>query len=279
MSEDLLAAMQQQLQHVSRLMEGNLRVQHTEKMEQAEKETKAARIAEADKAESARKAQLESSATMARALKDHGSKSKLGWAVSICGLNNAGDRAVVTKSVVEATQMLEERTGDLEEANGLLEAATRKTTLGKEEQEELYKSIKIRKHAVMSGAAATASGMVCERCHRIGSHITADCAANTTAAGGPCLTPMTAEAQTKYQRKRGGGAGGLGGFGYAGPRETPTMYAAALPAGPAAFFPPAAPPMMQQPQYGGGPGFAGGGGGFVPFGDSASATTFLSPGA
>ena len=222
-------AQQAQLARLLSYAEGGLKVQMQKDTELAERESKAARKAEADKAEAARLARQEASSNQLRMLKNPASKEKLGWMVTICSTEDAGDRALLAGAMVEATQMLEDAPEDRDDANATIEAATKKTTLSKERQEDMLKQLKIRKRA----ASAVGAGGQCTRCAR--DHPRADCVATLHSITGlPCIGEPTAEALAKYQRRYGPGRG------YAGPRET---YAAAGHA-PAAFYQPA---MMQQP--------------------------------
>ena len=238
------------------LTEGNLRVQAQKDIEAAERDVKAARAAEADKAEAARMARQESSSNALKMLKNQASKDKLGWLIAISSLDNPNDRMLLTGAVIEATQMMEDGAEERDDANAAIETAMKKTTLSKEKQEDLLKTIKIRKRAAMTSSAAGGGGgggggygAHCNRCGRSG-HVTNDCAARTHISGGPCTTEASLEAVAKYQRTKTGSA-------YAGPRES---YAAAAVSGAGAFFPP---PQQYQPAamqpYGGG---GGGGGGY-----------------
>ena len=220
------------------LTEGQLHIQMKRELEQAERDAKAQRIAEADKAEAARIAKQESSSNTLKTLKNTASKDKLSWLVSIGALDNANDRVLMTASVIEATQMFEDGQEDLIDANAVLEAAVKKTTLSKDKQEDLLKAIKIKKRpAPATVAAAAAVGrerLVCMRCNRTG-HNTMECYAETVQGGGPPPGEPSMAALAKYRRTQYGGT-------YAGPRES---YAP--PAG-HQFFPSAAPPPLAYAQ-------------------------------
>ena len=234
------ATQQDQMRRLLMMTEGSMRVQIKKDAEQAEREAKAASKAEADKIEAARMARQESSANVLKMLKNPASKAQLSWLVTLSAIDDASDRALLVHSVIEATQMMEDAAEDREDANALIEAATKKSTLSKEKQEDLLKAIKIKKRAAMassSSAGGSGSTAHCGRCGRAG-HGTGDCAARTHANGGPCSTEASQEAVAKYQRTK------MPAGGYAGPRES---YAGA------AFFPP--PPSMPyqpaNPQFGG----------------------------
>lgn len=223
-----------------------MRVQLQKETEQIERDAKAARKAEGDKAEAARVARQESSSNALKMLKNIASKDKLAWLVHISALEDANDRALLTQSVIEATQMMEDAAEDRDDANAVIEAAAKKTSLSKEKQEEMLKALKIKKRAASAVVGGGGGGSAtCARCGR-NSHVTSDCAARTHLNGGQCTTEATQEAMAKYQRTRAGP-------GYAGPRES---YAAAAATGPA-FFPAANMQQTFQPAaatipYGGG---------------------------
>ena len=110
-------AQQAQLARLLSYAEGGLKVQMQKDTELAERESKAARKAEADKAEAARLARQEASSNQLRMLKNPASKEKLGWMVTICSTEDAGDRALLAGAMVEATQMLEDAPEDRDDAS------------------------------------------------------------------------------------------------------------------------------------------------------------------
>jgi hypothetical protein len=193
------AAQQDTLRRLLTLQEGSMRVQIKREAEQAERDAKAASKAETDKAEAARLARQESSANVLKMIKNTASKAQLGWLVTLSAIEDPSDRALLVHSVIEATQMMEDAAEDREEANAVIEAATKKTTLPKEKQEDLLKVIKIKKRAAMASSAGAAAH--CGRCDRT-NHTTADCVARTHASGGSCSGEPSVGAVAKYQRTK-----------------------------------------------------------------------------
>jgi hypothetical protein len=211
-----------------------------------------------------RKAVEEASASAVRALKLPANKESASWLLAAAGVGPAGERTALVRAMIETTHVLEENGRvDLEEANAMLETATKKvTSLNKEQQEELYKTIKIKKRSIASlSKDETKAGMRCPRCSRVG-HGFEDCHATTMVDNStPCevalhpnMTAKRANTQAGYAARSrwNGGAypaysGGYDGAGQAF-GQTPFPFGGSLAYGGAP------PPLSAPPPWRGPPG-------------------------
>ena len=113
---------------------------------------------QAERAEAERKQQEEASSSAVRTLRDPAQKESASWLVSASSVENAGDRAKLARALIEVLHMRQDAGSaagfDMEEANSLLESTTKKmASLGKDEQEELYRRIKIKKRHAGAGVS------------------------------------------------------------------------------------------------------------------------------
>jgi hypothetical protein len=239
----MLRAQEKQSAALQSLLATSIQVQQRERqeMQQRERSDHAAKAKQAE--ETARKEAARDAAQTARALKTAVYKETApGW-VAIMGVADDSDRSMLSKAHLEAFAVMEDIGADREEANNVLTAALSKAkSLNKDQQEELFKQIKIKKRATAD--AQGDKGGQCTRCHRM--HPTSECYA-TTMSDNVTAAPGVPPAQRgKMQRTSGGGGGrGYGNnqpYGYPFPQGTYGQMQGAA----AQFF---APPMghMQAP--------------------------------
>ncbi len=210
------------MREMKELLERQLLMQMQEKEEQAEREKMQQREREAERETAARRSTEEANAVAVRSLKDLGSREHMNWLVHLATVPGGNHRVALVKALLEAMQTIEENgREELEEPNAIIEAATKKvSSLPKEQQEELFKKIKLKKRPAASSSAASAARAGgagearCARCHRTG-HTEEDCHAATYAGTGePILAPMTGTAANKMKRGMGWGTRGAAMRGY-----------------------------------------------------------------
>lgn len=230
------------MREMKELLERQLLMQMQEKEEQAEREKLQQREREAEREAAARRSTEEANAMAVRNLKDLSSREPMNWLVHLATVPGGNHRVALVKALLEAMQTIEENgREELEEPNAIIEAATKKvSSLTKEQQEELFKKIKLKKRQVAAAAStATRAGgngeARCVRCHRTG-HTEEDCHAATYAGSGELiLAPMSGAAASKMKRGMGWGVRGAAMRGYPYPAfsgmEAMPGYPPYLPAG------------------------------------------------
>lgn len=200
-------------------------------------------------------------------LRDPAQKESASWLVSASSVENAGDRAKLARALIEVLHMRQDARSaagfDMEEANCLLESTTKKmVSLSKDEQEELYRRIKIKKRQAGAGVSRESErGQVgftsgCARCGRT-NHPYEECIAATTINHTPPTMSMDPNAIAMAAAKRGTGTRSFGqrqsGYAFSEYEPAPAAYYPAAPpvqqsfyaAPPVSSAPPAGPPMSQ----------------------------------
>ena len=157
----------------------------------------------------ARSSAEETARAKVRGLKQEANRSKMSWVLAVCGVPDDTDRMKLGNGMGEALATLEDGgAGELDEANTVLESATKKmTSISKDKQEELYKQVKMKKRSAAAagmgeragGSSAGGTGMHCTRCFR-DNHSIENCIA-TTISGGRVHIPAHADDAARQSRR------------------------------------------------------------------------------